>query len=162
MRKKLLPHPFSSASLLFFWLWLNNSLAPGHFVLGAIVGWLLPFLTGRLWPDHIRVSRPWVLVGLLGRVAVDVVTANLRVARAILGPVRRLRPGFVEVPLDVRSDTGIAVLANTITLTPGTLSADVSADRRHLVVHFLDEADPAAMVAEIKNRYERPIMEVFG
>jgi multicomponent K+:H+ antiporter subunit E len=66
------------------------------------------------------------------------------------------------VPLDVRSDIGIAVLANTVTLTPGTLSADLSADRRELVVHYLDEQDPAELVRGIKSRYEQPIKEVFG
>ena len=162
MRRDWFPHPIGSAMLALFWLWLNNTVAPGHVLLGALLGWALPLFSRRFWPEHEHVSRPWRLLTLGLVVAADVVTANLRVARAVLGPVRRLRPGFARVPLDVRSDIGIAVLANTVTLTPGTLSADLSADRRELVVHYLDERDPAQLVSEIKSRYEQPIREVFG
>lgn len=162
MKRRLLPHPFASLALVVFWLWLNNSLDPGQLVLGLLLGWGLPFMVGQFWSETSRVSQPWRLIGLGAVVALDIVTANIRVAIAILGPVRRLRPGFVEVPLDVQSDSGIAVLANTISLTPGTLSSDLSPDRRRLLVHYLDERDPAAMVAAIKRRYERPIKQVFG
>jgi multicomponent K+:H+ antiporter subunit E len=162
MRRKLLPHPIGSAALLLFWLWLNNTVAPGHVLLGALLGWVLPLLTRRFWPEQERVSRAWKLLPFAGVVLGDIVTANLRVARAVLGPVERLQPGFARVPLDLRSDVGIAVLANTISLTPGTLSADLTEDRRELVVHYLDERDPQALVADIKRRYERRLQEVFG
>jgi multicomponent K+:H+ antiporter subunit E len=162
MREKWLPHPIGSVALTFFWLWLNNTLEPGHVLLGAFLGWALPLFSRRFWPEQERVSKPWRLLSLFVVVLADVVTANLRVARAVLGPVSRLQPGFARVPLDVRSDIGIAVLANTVTLTPGTLSADLSEDRRELIIHYLDESDPEQLVAGIKERYERPIMEVFG
>lgn len=162
MRGKWLPHPIGSCVLTVFWLWLNNTVEPGHVLLGAFLGWALPLGSRRFWPEHERVSKPWRLLPFALVVLADVVTANLRIARAVLGPVARLRPGFARVPLDVRSDIGIAVLAGTITLTPGTLSADLSEDRRELVVHYLDERDPDGLVAGIKERYERPIIEVFG
>ena len=107
-------------------------------------------------------SRPWLLLPFAGRLLLDVITANLRVARAVLGPVARLNPGFARVPLDIRSDLGIMALSGTITLTPGTLTADLSEDRSELLVHYLDERDETQLVAEIKERYERPLMEVFG
>lgn len=162
MREKWLPHPIGSVLLTVFWLWLNNTVEPGHLLLGAFLGWALPLFSRRFWPEHERVSKLWRLLPFALVVLADVVTANLRVARAVLGPVARLQPGFARVPLDVRSDIGIAVLASTITLTPGTISADLSADRRELVVHYLDERDPGRLVTGIKERYERPIMEVFG
>ncbi|MBS1199729.1 MAG: cation antiporter [Proteobacteria bacterium] len=162
MREKWLPHPLSSAALALFWLWLNNTVGPGQVLLGAFLGWSLPLFSRRFWPERERVSKPWRLLPFALVVLADVVTANLRVARAVLGPVAHLRPGFARVPLDLRSDIGIAVLANTVTLTPGTLSADLSEDRRELVVHYLDEPDPGQLVALIKARYERPILEVFG
>lgn len=162
MREKLLPHPIGSATLAVFWLWLNNTVEPGHIVMGVLLGWALPLFTWRFWPERERVWRAWRLVPFASVVLADIVTANLRVAAAVLGPVGRLRPGFVTVPLDVRSDLGIAVLATTVSLTPGTLSADLSNDRRELVVHFLDERDPEQLVACIKARYERPLREVFG
>jgi len=162
MQGKLLPHPIGSALLAVFWLWLNNTIEPGHVVLGVLLGWALPLLTRRFWPEREPVTRVWRLLPFAGVVLADIVTANLRVARAVLGPPDRLRPGFARVPLDLRSDVGIAVLANTVSLTPGTLSADLSADRRELVVHYLDERDPQALVADIKRRYERRLQEVFG
>ena len=161
-RRRLLPHPYRSLAIPVLWLLLNNTLDPGHFVLGAVIGWGLPLLVGHFWAEPAGLRRPWRAVTFVLRVVYDIVVANLRVARAVLGPVRRLRPGFARVPLDVRSDVGITLLAQTITLTPGTLSADLSPDRRELIVHYLDEADPDAMVAEIKARYERPLLEMFG
>ena len=91
----------------------------------------------------------------------DIVVANVSVAIKVLGPLRSLRPGFVELPLELEDDFAIALLASTISLTPGTVSADVSPDRRTLLVHALDVDDAAALVAEIKQRYERPLKEIF-
>lgn len=162
MFQKLLPHPIGSATLALFWLWLNNTLDPGHVVLGLLVGWALPLFTRRFWPEQERVARLWRLLPFAAVLLADIVTANLRVARAVLSPADRLRPGFARVPLDLRSDVGIAVLATTISLTPGTLSADLTRDGRELVVHYLDERDPQALVADIKRRYERRLQEVFG
>jgi multicomponent K+:H+ antiporter subunit E len=85
----------------------------------------------------------------------------VEVARRILGPEAALKPRFVWVPLDIQQPWGIATLAGIITLTPGTVSSDLSADRRYLLVHALNEDDPAALVATIKARYERPLMEIF-
>lgn len=162
MRTGLLPHPFWSAALALFWLWLNNSLAPGQLVIGILLGWGLPLFARRFWPERDRVSRPLRLLVFGCVLIADIVIANLKVARAVLGPVRRLRPGFVSVPLAVRSDIGIMVLASAVSLTPGTLSAELSDDRSELLVHYLDEADPLELVAVIKSRYERPLLEVFG
>jgi multicomponent K+:H+ antiporter subunit E len=162
MRNSLLPHPLWSAALALFWLWLNNSLAAGPIVVGILLGWSLPLFARRFWPERERVSRPWRLLSFAGVLIADVVVANLRVTIAVLGPVGRLRPGFARVPLAIRSDVGIMVLASTVSLTPGTLSAELSGDRSALLVHYLDEADPDGMVALIKSRYERPLLEIFG
>lgn len=160
--RRLLPHPWRSLGVLVLWLLLNNSLHPGHVVLGAIVGGLLPLVTARFWPETVAAKRPWRMVAFVAMVVYDVIVANLRVARAVLGPVGRLRPGFARVPLDLTTDVGITVLAQTITLTPGTLSADLTPDRRTLIVHYLDDADAEAVVAGIKARYEKPLLEIFG
>ena len=162
MQARLLPHPVESVLLALFWLWLNESVAAGQLLLAALLGWALPLFVRRFWPERERVSRPLRLLSFAAMVLGDIVMANLRVARAVLRPAARLRSGFVSVPLEVRSDVGVAVLAGTVSLTPGTLSADLSTDRRELLVHYLDERDPQQLVATIKARYERPILEVFG
>ena len=79
----------------------------------------------------------------------------------MLDPRARLQSQFVWVPLDLTNIHGISALASIITLTPGTVAAQLSADRRHLLVHCLDVQDPDAMIREIKARYEAPMLEMF-
>jgi multicomponent Na+:H+ antiporter subunit E len=92
----------------------------------------------------------------------ELLLANLRLACDVLTPGYHLRPGVVAVPLDARTDTEITLLANMITLTPGSFSLDVSADRRVLYVHvmYLDE-DVDEFRRRIKNGFERRILEVL-
>ncbi len=159
--RRLLPHPLLSATLTLLWLLLVNDLSAGALVLGALLGWLIPFATSRFWPEQIRIRPTGVLARFLGVFAVDIVRGSFHVAWLILKGPARLRPAFVEVPLDLRSDLAISLLANTISLTPGTVSAYLAADRKTLVVHTLDTGDVAALVAEIKQRYETPLKTVF-
>lgn len=161
MSTRLLPHPLLTPALTAVWLLLNNSLAPGHLLLGALLGWLIPLFTLKFWPETVRIRQPRVLLHFLGVVLFDIVIANLAVARLILGRPSRLRPAFIEVPLVLESDLAISLLANTICLTPGTVSALLSEDRRVLLVHALDAPDPAAVRDQIKSRYEAPLKAVF-
>ncbi|MEW5967434.1 MAG: Na+/H+ antiporter subunit E [Pseudomonadota bacterium] len=159
--RRLLPHPLLSVSLTLLWLLLVNELSAGALVLGALLGWLIPFATSRFWPEQIRIRHSGVLLRFLGVFAVDIVRGSFHVAGLILKGPTRLRPAFVEVPLDLSTDLAISLLANTISLTPGTVSARLSVDKRTLVVHTLDTGDAAALVAEIKQRYEAPLKQVF-
>lgn len=158
---RFLPHPLLTPTLAAIWLLLNNSAAPGHVVLGILLGWLIPLFTLRFWPEAIRIHRPWQLVRFIGVVLHDIVTANLAVAWRILHRPEHLQPAFIEVPLALESDLAISFLANTICLTPGTVTAQLSQDRRTLLVHALDAPDPEAILADIKSRYEAPLKEVF-
>lgn len=158
---RLLPHPILTPALTGVWLLLNNTIEPGHIVLGLLLGWMIPILTIRFWPETVRIRRPFVLLRFMGVLLFDIVMANFVVARLILGNPNRLQPAFVHLPLDLTSDLAIGLLANSITLTPGTLSAKLSEDRKFLLVHALNETDTKAMVATIKTRYERPLKEVF-
>lgn len=101
------------------------------------------------------------LMAFAALVAFDVIVANLRVAGCVLGPRRRWRPGFVTVPLALDDDRALVLLAHAVTLTPGTLTADIAADRRTMLVHALDAGDPAALVQLIQQRYERRLRRVF-
>lgn len=159
--KKLLPHPLLSLSLVLLWLLLVNQLSAGHIVLGALLGWLIPFATRRFWPESIRIRHPLTLLHYLGILFIDIVRGSFHVAGLILKGPAHLRPAFVEVPLALTTDLAISLLANTISLTPGTVSALLAADRRSLIVHTLDTPDAAALVAEIKQRYEGPLKKIF-
>ena len=113
------------------------------------------------WPNVPRIRNLPRMFGFVVVVLYDIIVANVSVAIKVLGPLKSLRPGFVEFPVDLDDDFAIALLASTISLTPGTVSADVSQDRQTLLIHALDVDDPAALVAEIKQRYERPLKEIF-
>ena len=156
-----LPHPILTLCLAGLWLLLVNSVAPGQMLLGGVLAWAIPFFTTGFWPDKVRLRKPLTLLCFLAVVLWDIVLANLIVARLILGRPQSLRPAFVALPLALTSDLAISLLASAITLTPGTLSALLSADRKILWVHALDVADSAALVATLKQRYEKPLKEVF-
>lgn len=159
--RRLLPHPLLTPALAAVWLLLVNSIAPGHIVLGLLLGWLIPLFTVRFWPETVRIHKPLTLLRFIAVVLMDILLANLTVARLILGRPARLRPAFVVVPLALESELAISLLANTICLTPGTVSAWLAPDRKSLLIHALDVIDTDALVATIKQRYESPLKEVF-
>jgi multicomponent K+:H+ antiporter subunit E len=150
-----------SVTLWVVWLLLNNTAAPGHLVLGGLLALLIPRLVGGFFEERIRLRRPVLVLKLLGVVLADIVVANLRVARLVLGPRSALRPRFVRIPLDITHPRGVNLLAAIITLTPGTVSADLGEDRRTLLVHGLAVPDERAVIAAIKARYEVPLREIF-
>ena len=158
--KRLLPYPSLTLVLWLTWLLLNG-FSVGHALLGLILAVVLPLGTRPFWPQVPLVRDRMGLRRFVLRVAKDILIANMAVAVKVLGPVKDLQPGFVEVPLDLRDRFAITVLTSTVSLTPGTVSADVSEDRTRLLVHALHVEDPAALVAEIKQRYEGPIKEIF-
>ncbi len=162
MMRKCFPSPYTSLLLLAVWLLLNKTLAPGHLLLGTVLALLIPLLIRKLGNPQPRIRKPLKAVFYLLRVLGDIVIANLEVARLVLRPQLRLRPAFVEVPLDITLDLPITVLTSTVSLTPGTLSAEVSADRTRLLLHVLDLENEAALIDTIKTRYEAPLREIFG
>lgn len=161
LRQRYWPRPILSGLLWVLWLLLVNSFSVGHMLLGAFWAWLIPFCTHSFWPGVRSLRRPWLALKFLGVVLWDILIANWIVARLILRPSDRLQPAFMLLPLDVREDFTITLLASTISLTPGTVSADLSVDRRYLLVHALHVDDEVAAIAQIKQRYEAPLKEIF-
>ncbi|ANG61131.1 Na+/H+ antiporter subunit E [Marinobacterium aestuarii] len=156
-----LPLPHTSLLLLLVWLLLNQTVAPGHLLLGSALAVMIPLLTMHLRNPQPTIRHPFKALMFLFRVLRDILVANMEVARLTLRPQLRLRPAFVVVPLDITRDFPITVLASAISLTPGTVSADVSADRSRLLLHVLDLEDEAQLIATIKHRYETPLREIF-
>lgn len=160
MRRWMPSRPLSVAVFV-VWLLLAGSLALAHILLALVLAVLLPLLGERLRTSRPRMQRPLVALRLAGTVLLDIVLSNIEVARLIMGPQQRIQPGWIWIPLDLTNDHGIAALASIITMTPGTLSTELSADGRHLLVHCLNLADAQATIALIKHRYEAPLREVF-
>lgn len=162
MMHRFLPHPVLTLVLALVWQLLVNKLTPGNILLGLIIGVAVPLYTARFWPDTPRLRHPVKIAIYILIVIWDVIRANITVAGLIL--FRRnadLQSRFIAVPLDLRTPEAIAVLAGTITMTPGTLTADMSACGRVLLIHCLHAPDPDAVLAEIKDRYERRLKEIF-
>ncbi|MCB0209445.1 MAG: Na+/H+ antiporter subunit E [Anaerolineae bacterium] len=127
------------------------------FVLGYFALWLTQFVMGT--SNYFVKLRQ--VVELLALFTWELIRANLRVAYSVLAPFSSMRPGIVAVPLDLKSDLGITTLANMITLTPGTLSIDVSDDRKVVYVHGMHVDHLEDFKHEIKDGFERKVMEVF-
>lgn len=157
----LLPHPLLSLLLLLLWLLLNNSATAGQLLLGSLLAVLIPLFTRRFWPQPVYLAHPVRALGFAGRVLWDIVVANFAVARIVLGPGSAVRPVFVRIPLDIEGEFAITVLLMVISLTPGTITADLDAERSHLLVHALSEDDPDQLVQQIKQRYEAALKEIF-
>ncbi|KZY02208.1 MULTISPECIES: Na+/H+ antiporter subunit E [unclassified Sulfitobacter] len=159
---RLLPHPLLTVLLVAVWALLNNSVSLGTFVVGLFLGWIIPAATAAYWPDRPAVPRPFKLLTYAVIVIWDILVANVVVALIVLfKPNRNIKSAWVEIPLELRAPEAITMLAGTITLTPGTLSADLSRDGRSLLVHALHAPDPDAVRDDIKNRYERRLKEIF-
>jgi multicomponent K+:H+ antiporter subunit E len=162
MMLRILPHPLLTLLLTVVWLMLVNSVTFGAVILGLAFGILIPLLTSAYWPNRPKLRRPLKVVTYVLIVVWDICVANLVVAKTIL--FRRnadLRSNWVTIPLDLSSPEAITVLAGTITMTPGTVSSDISACGRALLVHCLDAPDPDAVREDIKYRYERRLKEIF-
>jgi multicomponent K+:H+ antiporter subunit E len=162
--RRWLPHPLMSAVLAVVWLLLTEPSLP-HLLLAVLLAVAIPLLVHRFLDQGPARVRGWRgltrAAGFALVVLWDIVVANVAVARLVLGPPARLRPAFVEVPVELEQPLALTLLASIVTMTPGTVSAQFSADRRRLLVHVLDTDDPARLAAHIKARYERPLGGIF-
>ena len=162
MMRTILPRPGLSMTVLLLWAAITNAASLGLLLLGGVLAVAVPLLTHHFWPDPARLIRPWPALRFLGVFALDIVTANWRVARQVIGPLHRLSPAFVEVPLDLRDPFIATLLGSIVSLTPGTVAIDVDQQRWVLLVHALDAPDPQAVISEIKQRYESALKEIFA
>lgn len=158
----LFPHPLLTLILAGVWILLQNQVSAGMVVFGFILGMIIPRMTAIWWPDTPQSFRLGKMIIYSCIVLWDILVANLQVAWIVLTvPNNRLRPAWIVVPLELKQPEAITVLAGTITLTPGTVSADLSSEGHSLLVHVLHTHDPDAVRDEIKSRYERRLLEIF-
>ena len=162
MLRHLFPHPLMTLALTAIWMLLVNRIALGSLILAAMLGTAIPLLTEAYWPNRPKIRNVPALVAYVALVIWDIILANIAVARIILFKSNRdIGPAWIAIPLDLRSPEAITVLAATITLTPGTVTADMSACGRALLIHSLHAPDPDAIRDEIKTRYEARLKRIF-
>lgn len=158
---RLLPHPGLTVLLAVMWVIMVNDVTAGTWFLAIVFAIAVPILTAPWWPGRPRL-RFGLAFAYCALVLWDIVVANFQVAAIILFKRNRdLRPAWLTVPLDLASPEAITVFAGTISLTPGTVTSDISACGNYLLVHALDAPDPEAEVARIKARYETRLKRVF-
>lgn len=160
--RRWLPYPAITAFLMAAWLLLNQSIAAGHLLLGAILAVTLPALLRRLDLPTPQMRNHHLLFVLAGRVAWDIVRSNLAVLQIILsGRRREVTSEFVRVPLSLTNGYGLVILACIITSTPGTLWISYEPEERVLLIHVFDLVDEEAWIRTVLDRYERPLREIF-
>lgn len=147
--------------LALVWVAISGSYSIPNLVFGFVIGWVVLFLVRDQRLTTRTVIRPWALLLLIGLFIKELLLSAFRVARLVLSPRMDIKPGIFVYPLKVDRDFEITLLANLITLTPGTLSVDVSDDRRTLFVHGMDCSDPEQARRDISEGFERRILEAF-
>ena len=141
------------------WMFLVGQAQPRDFIIGYLIGFGVILAVNRVTPDRRYARDVAIVTALILRFLRELVIANVQVAIEVLRPQPRIQPGFIRLPLEVESDAEITLLASIISLTPGTLSVDISDDRRTLYVHAMWAGDPDKVRAMIKDAFERPILE---
>ena len=161
--KRWLPFPVMSIVLLLMWLLVNQSVGLSHLLLGACLAIAVPLLVRPLQPpNYPALQRPLALMRLLRMAAAEIVRSAFTVSRLILFP----RPGgvnarFLRIPLDMRSPYGLAALSCLINMTPGTVWVEILPGRHELVLHVFDLHDEQWWIDTIKQRYEKPLKDIF-
>ncbi len=155
------PHPLVSVIVGLSWLMLNHSLDAGTILMALILAVGIP-----------RLVRPFIArtpnidwlpaIQLFFVVLWDIIVSNIKVAKLVLGPMHKMHPKWFRIPLETQHEEVNTLLAMIITTTPGTVSAGIDQDRGDILVHALSADDTEAEIQNIKDRYEKPLMQIFG
>lgn len=147
--------------LALVWAAMTGNFSLENLVVGFLIGYLVLFLAQRVFGRSPYFGRLGRVVRFALFYVYELFKANLRVAADVVTPAHRSRPGIVAIPLDARTDAEITVLANLITMTPGSLSIDVSEDRRVLYVHAIFVQDADEFRRQLKHDFERRVLEML-
>lgn len=147
--------------LALIWTLMQEEFTLGNLAIGFVFGyallWYLQPLIGRsmYYTKVVQATR------FLAFFIKELIMANLRVAWHVVTPSSFFKPGIIAVPLEPQSDFEVTLLANILTLTPGSFSVDISSDRRVLFVHVMDIEDADRTRQKLKDQYEKPLLEVL-
>lgn len=157
---RLVPYPLLTTLLFVMWVLLTG-FSPGHILLGAVIAVAVSrvMLTLEVAKPRVRFGKP--MVKLVGLVLADIVRSNIAVCRIVLSPRRERRSGFIQIPIELRNPYALAALAGIITATPGTLWVQHDPRNKVILIHVLDLVDPETWIDQIKNRYEKLLLEIF-
>lgn len=159
---RLVPHPLLSLAILVMWLLLTQFSA-GHLVLGSLIAGIAGLALATLHPEGPRLRRWDLIARLVGIVSIDIIRSNIAVAWLIATGGRRgaRRSEFIEIPLELRNQSALAILAIILTATPGTAWLEYKPSKGILLLHVFDLVDETTWRDLIKNRYEALLLEIF-
>ena len=155
-----------SIPLAFVWCFVQGSLTVPNFLFGMVLGPVVirPFKPLYKW-DNVSLSAEFgkapQILRYFAVLIIEILKANIMVAKIVLKPKLDLKPGIIAVPLRTKTDVGITAIANTITLTPGTLTVDISDDGTVAYVHAIDATDPQDIRDSIRDDLESYVLEAF-
>ncbi|MBD7964412.1 MAG: Na+/H+ antiporter subunit E [Bacillota bacterium] len=142
------------------WMFLSESYSFASFIVGFVIGAALLYLLNRFIPDSYYFKHVRAILYLVFLFIRELLLANIEVLKWVYKPKLDFQPGILALPIDVKKNWEITLLANLITLTPGTLSVDVSRDQRYIYIHALDLPDVNETIVSIKESFEKAIREV--
>ncbi len=158
---------FFAAVFGLIWCFVHGTINVNNFILGLIFA---PFIIRPFKPLYhferdFSISKGIKKLPAQARylyvLIKEIIKANIVVAKIVLQPKIDIKPGIIAVPIRTKTDLGITAIANTITLTPGTLTIDMSDDRSVLYVHAIDASDPEAVAESIRDDLEKYVLEAF-
>jgi multicomponent Na+:H+ antiporter subunit E len=147
--------------LALVWGAMTGNFSVGNLIVGLGLGFVALYASQRVFGQSAYANRVARVIAFLGFYVRELVLANVRVAIDVVTPRHRARPGVVAVPLDAKSDAEITILANLITMTPGSLTLDVSDDRKVLYVHAMFVEDPDQFRRSLKSSFERRVLDML-
>lgn len=162
MLKRVFPHPLLSLLLAVTWLLLVNEFKWGSVVMALILAIAIPKATSAYWPNRPKIKDIPAFASYCLLVMWDILVANVQVAKIVVFMKNEdIKSAWIPVPIDLKTPEAITMLAGTITMTPGTVTADMSSCGRVLLIHSLHAPDPDAIRDDIKARYEARLKRIF-
>jgi len=146
--------------IAFIWMFLQNSWSGTTFLLGYLIGLGMMFLLRRFLPKPFYLKKVWAIIYLLLLFLKELLLSNITVLKHIIQPKLDIKPGIIALPTELTRDWEITTLACLITLTPGTVTVDLSIEGDVLYIHAMDIPDAEEVILQIKNTFEKAIMEV--
>lgn len=147
--------------LAFFWAAMTETFTPVNVMVGFCLGYLILWFAQPLIGESNYFNKIFQVLGFIFFFLWQLVLSCLQVAYYVVMPLNRMRPAVVAVPLDVKTDDELLLLTTVVTLTPGTISLSLSDDKKVLYLHAMSADDPDALRKEIKDGFERRVIEVL-
>ncbi len=151
----------SNMLLSFIWLAVTGTFTFENFIFGFLLGFILLWLIRTNRREDKYFYRGPKLIAFIFYFIYELIKANVQVAYDVITPSFYMKPGIIKIPLTAKSNLEITLLANLISLTPGTLSLDVSDDRSVLYVHAMYVHDKDEFISDIKNGFEKKLLEIL-